>query len=158
MSSSSSNLSTFFICIFDFKRKKKYPSYLYHHLQILRKKNERKKNIDTTKHKSLAPQIEFKGWRSKKGVYFLTITFPTMLPSRAPCKISKNTPGPDYIIWNRLLVLSRKWISDQMLCAFFVFLWCKGSLLTVIWTSHKLQCNCMVHMNGQQWPWHHRHP
>jgi len=51
-------------------------------------------------------------------VFFKGFTFPTLLPSRAPCKISKSTPGPDYIIRNRLLVLSGKRIPDQMLCAF----------------------------------------
>ena len=36
-----------------------------------------------------------------------------------PCKNFKNTPSPDYIIRNRLLVLSRKRNPDQMLCVFF---------------------------------------
>jgi hypothetical protein len=45
-------------------------------------------------------------------------TFPTLLPSRAPCKISKNTPSPDYIIGTILLVISEKLNPDQMLCTF----------------------------------------
>jgi len=48
---------------------------------------------------------------------------------------------PDFII--------RKQLKPYVMC-FFVFLWYERSLLTVIWTPHKLQCNCRVHMNGQQ--------
>jgi len=95
----------------------------------------------------------------------LGLRFPTLLCSPAPCKISKNTLGPENIIRTLLLMFSENKIWKQSIWIFCVFLWCQGSLLTVIRSPHKLQCNCSGRMKcncrgrikGQQWPWNHKY-
>ena len=89
--------------------------------------------------------------------YFLRFTFPTLLPSHTPCKNSKNTPHLDFIFQTRFLVYPENKIRTIAKRIFFVFLWCQGSLLTVIRPPHKLQCSCRGRMSSQQWPWHHKH-
>ena len=98
-------------------------------------------------------------WWTKlyKDLQFICVTFSILLCSPAPCKKYKNILGSENIIWTRLLVFPKNKIRTKSIWIFCVFLWCQGSLLTVIQPPDKLQCNCRGRMNGQQWPWHHKH-
>ena len=71
-----------------------------------------------------------------------SITFLTLLYSSAPCKISKNTLGPKNIIRTILLVFPENKIRTQSIWIFCVFLWCQGSLLTVI--RPHISCNAIA--------------
>ena len=57
-------------------------------------------------------------------------------------------PDSENIIWTKLLVFSENKIRTKSIWIFCVFLWCQGSLLTVIQPPYKLQCNCRGRMNG----------
>jgi len=58
---------------------------------------------------------------------FFTITFPTLPVSRTPCKKTKNTFGPNYVIRTRLLEISGKQNPETFDMRFLVF-----SLLAVL--------------------------
>jgi hypothetical protein len=51
----------------------------------------------------------------------MTITFPTLPVSHAPCKKTKNTHGPDYVIRTRLLEISKTQNPDNFDMRFLVF-------------------------------------
>ena len=92
-------------------------------------------------------------WKKKEFYFFHPAAFSRALENFQKYPWS-GLYNPDQIVSD----IRKTNFGPDVMCFFCVFLWCQGSLLTVIWTPHKLQCNCKVHMNGQQWPWHHRHP
>ena len=57
---------------------------------------------------------------------FLSITFPTLLPSRTPYKNSKNTPSLDLVFRTRLLVFPENKIRTPMIWNFVSFFDVKG--------------------------------
>jgi len=63
-------------------------------------------------------------WALDLGHYFMGFTFPTLLPSRGPCKKSKNTLGLDFVFRNRLLVFLENTTQTYTIWIFCVFLWC----------------------------------
>ena len=76
--------------------------------------------------------------------------------SRALQKFQKY-PWFRFLFPNQIVSVSGKKNLDAYAMKFCVFLWCQESLLIAIRPPHKLQCNCRGRMNGQQWPWHHKH-
>jgi len=71
-----------------------------------------------------------------------SFTFPTLRPSRAPCKNFKNTPGSDYVFRTRLLKFSENTIRKHTLWNFVSFFDVKG-LCWPLYDPH-ISCNAIA--------------
>jgi len=72
----------------------------------------------------------------------MSFTFPTLRPSRAPCKIFKNTPGSDYVFQTELLKFSKNKIWKNTLWNFVSFFDVKG----LCWPLYdpRISCNAIA--------------